>query len=100
MELLDRRQELDSLEELLAAARAGRGGALVLRGPSGIGLSALLDHAARAAASGWRVVRLAGVRSEVDLPLAGLQRLAMLLDDPAPPVPSPVVARDEQLATG
>lgn len=100
MELLDRRQELESLQELLAAARAGRGGAVVLRGPSGIGLSALLDHAARAAAPGCRVIRLAGVRSEVDLPLAGLQRLAMMFDDPAPPVPSPAAARNDQLATG
>jgi DNA-binding CsgD family transcriptional regulator len=100
MELLDRRQELDSLEELLAAARAGRGDALVLRGAAGIGLSALLDHAAREAASSCRVVRVAGVRSEADLPLAGLQRLAMLFDEPAPTVPSPPVAQNEPLATG
>lgn len=100
MELLDRGRELESLEELLAAARGGRGDALVLRGPSGIGLSALLDHVARGASPGCRVVRLAGVRSEAELPLAGLQRLAMLLDDPAPPVPSPAAAQNEQLAKG
>jgi DNA-binding CsgD family transcriptional regulator len=100
MELLDRRLELDSLEELLAAARAGRGDALVLRGAAGIGLSALLDHAAREAASACRVVRVAGVRSEAELPLAGLQRLAMLFDEPTPPVPSPSVAQNEPLATG
>jgi hypothetical protein len=100
MELLDRGAELDALEELLVAARTGRGGALVLRGPSGIGLSALLDHAARAAASGYHVVRLTGVRSEVDLPLAGLQRLTTLFDDPAPPMPSQPGARDDPLAAG
>ena len=85
MELLDRGPELDALEDLLAAARTGRGGALVFRGPPGIGLTALLDHAARAAASGCRVLRLAGVRSEADLPLAGLQRLAMTGSRPASP---------------
>lgn len=37
------------IDQLLADARAGRGGALVMRGEAGVGKTALLDYAAAAA---------------------------------------------------
>ncbi|MEU5939991.1 LuxR C-terminal-related transcriptional regulator [Micromonospora sp. NPDC047548] len=66
--------EQATIERLLAEARTGRSGALVIRGPAGIGKSALLDDAAGRAA-GMRVVRGAGVESEAMLPFAALHLL-------------------------
>nr|WP_238362121.1 helix-turn-helix transcriptional regulator [Actinopolymorpha pittospori] len=69
-----RASELARLEELIATARAGRSGVLVLRGDPGIGKSALLDHAA-ASAGDLRVLRTSGIESESELPYAGLHLL-------------------------
>jgi DNA-binding CsgD family transcriptional regulator len=78
--LLNREQELRLVDGLLAGARAGEGGALVLRGEPGIGLTTLLDCAGEAA-SDLRVVRVTGVQTEFHLAFAGLQQLcAPLLD--------------------
>ncbi|GAA5142182.1 LuxR family transcriptional regulator [Pseudonocardia adelaidensis] len=46
----------------------------MLRGEPGIGKSVLLDYVAERA-SGFRITRAAGLESEVELPLAGLQQL-------------------------
>lgn len=51
-----RQQERAQIDELLAEARAGRSGTLVLRGEAGIGKSALLEYAADRA-DGMRVLR-------------------------------------------
>ncbi len=57
-DLLGRRAERAVVEQLLAGARAGRSGALVVRGEAGIGKTALLEHARDTAlASGFRVER-------------------------------------------
>ncbi|HTJ34837.1 MAG TPA: AAA family ATPase [Dactylosporangium sp.] len=48
--LLGRKIECDALDELIAGARSGRSGALVLRGEPGIGKTALLDRLDRLAA--------------------------------------------------
>jgi AAA ATPase domain/Bacterial regulatory proteins, luxR family len=56
---------------LLARARDGRSGVLVIRGESGIGKSVLLEHAARQAAD-MTVLRGSGVETEAELPFAGL----------------------------
>ncbi len=72
--LLGRQAECEQLDVLLAAARAGKSGALVLRGEAGIGKSALLEYAA-ANATGMGVLRARGVESESELPFSGLYDL-------------------------
>jgi len=72
--LLDRQHECRVLDGLLDAVRAGRGGVLVVRGEAGSGKTALLDYAARTAA-GLRLVRIAGVESEMELAFAALHQL-------------------------
>ena len=47
--LLEREEELDRFSELIAAAARGRGAALLLEGPAGIGKSTLMDTAAQRA---------------------------------------------------
>lgn len=69
------------LERLLDAARSGQSAAFVLRGEAGVGKSALLDFAA-ARSQGCRVLRAAGVESEMELAFASLHQLcAPLLGD-------------------
>src|SRR5689334_8110107 len=72
--LRGRGSELCALEHLIAEARAGRAGALLLRGPPGVGKSALLAHAATAA-DGMTVLRAAGVQAEHDMPFSALHSL-------------------------
>ncbi len=72
--LLGRLPERAALSQLLDAARAGRSGMLVVRGEPGVGKTALLDWAVGSAA-GLRVVRVAGVESEMELAFAALQQL-------------------------
>src|SRR5215472_6381636 len=69
-----RSAETARIDELLAAAQAGRSGALVVRGEAGVGKTALLDYAAGAAA-GMRLLRGTGIESEAELPFAALQLL-------------------------
>ncbi|WP_129666720.1 helix-turn-helix transcriptional regulator [Phytoactinopolyspora endophytica] len=74
MVLYGRSAEKAEIESLLAAATAGRGAALVIRGDAGIGKSALLDYAVRSAA-GMRVLCARGVDSESGLPYSALHLL-------------------------
>ena len=68
------------LDRLIEAVRAGESRALVVRGEPGVGKTALLDYVAEQA-SGCRVLRAAGVQSEMELAFAGLhQLLAPMLD--------------------
>ncbi|MFJ9695898.1 ATP-binding protein [Kitasatospora sp. NPDC101183] len=73
--LYGREGEQAAVERLLAAARDGRSGVLLLRGEPGIGKTALLDDAVARAGSGFRVIRAAGVEYEAELPFAGLSLL-------------------------
>jgi DNA-binding CsgD family transcriptional regulator len=68
-----RSAETARIDVLLAAARHGRSGALVIRGEAGVGKTALLDYAA--AVAGMRVLRGTGIESEAELPFAALQLL-------------------------
>lgn len=72
--LIGRREECESLDRLLAAARAGRSQVLVVRGEAGVGKSVLLEYLADTA-SDYRVVRSSGVEAEIELPFAGLHQL-------------------------
>ncbi|MEH0820817.1 MULTISPECIES: helix-turn-helix transcriptional regulator [unclassified Micromonospora] len=69
-----RAREQAEIDRLLQGARNGRSGTLVLRGPAGIGKSALLEYAAGRAA-GMRVLRGVGIESEATLPFAALHLL-------------------------
>jgi predicted ATPase len=78
--LTGRRRECGVLDRLIEAVRAGESRALVVRGEPGVGKTALLRYIVERA-SGCRVVRAAGVQSEMELAFAGLhQLLAPLLD--------------------
>lgn len=72
--LVDRRAEFAQLDGLLADARTGTSGAVVVRGEAGVGKSALLDYLLLNAA-GCRVIRAVGVESEMELPFAALHQL-------------------------
>src|SRR3954452_773494 len=69
-----RERELDRIAELLDAAGAGRGRALVVSGAAGAGKSTLLA-AARARAGGATVLATGGIESEAELPYAALHAL-------------------------
>ena len=78
--LIGPRRERGVLDQLIGTVRAGGSRVLVVRGEPGIGKSALLDYLA-GQASGCRVVRAAGVESEMELAFVGLhQLLAPVLD--------------------
>src|SRR5258705_2860532 len=72
--LLGRRRERAVLDRLLEAARASRGGVLVVHGEPGVGKTALLEYAVEAA-HGFRVARTGGVEAEMELPFAAAQQL-------------------------
>lgn len=71
--LRGRDREQGALQELVDRARAGRGGALLLRGQPGVGKSALLEGIV--ASDGLTVLRTRGVESEAPLAFAALHRL-------------------------
>jgi DNA-binding CsgD family transcriptional regulator len=69
-----RSKEFGELDRLLAEARNGRSGVLVLRGEAGVGKTKLLESIV-ASASEWRVARTLGVESEAELAFAALHQL-------------------------
>src|SRR3954454_24368962 len=83
-----RSSERVALDRLLDAVRGGQSAILVLRGEPGVGKTALLRYAARQA-SGFRVMQLGGVESEMELPFAGLHQLCAPLLARAPSLPKP-----------
>src|SRR3954469_23056076 len=85
---LDRTSERAALDGLLAQTREGEGGVLVIRGEAGIGKTALLDYVAERA-SGCRIVRVAGVESEMELAFAGLHQLCAPMLDGLDGLPGP-----------
>jgi DNA-binding CsgD family transcriptional regulator len=72
--LLGRAGERLLLDRLLETVRGGQSAVLVIRGDAGVGKTALLHYCARQAA-GFRVARIAGVESEMELPYAALHQL-------------------------
>ncbi|WP_399897704.1 AAA family ATPase [Streptomyces sp. BBFR51] len=66
----------DGEQAALSAFVSALGGqSLVLRGETGVGKSALLDHVTDLAQNEYRVIRAAGVEAESDLPFAGLHQV-------------------------
>ena len=88
MPLRGRRAELGVLDGLIEAVRAGESRVLVVRGEPGVGKTALLDHLA-GRAHGCRVVRAAGVQSEMELAFAGLHQLCAPMLDHLEAIPVP-----------
>jgi hypothetical protein len=76
------------LDRLVTEVAAGSSRVLVLRGDPGVGKSALLAHLSERTA-GWRVVSVAGVAAEAELPHSGLHQVCAPLlehvDELAPP---------------
>lgn len=73
--LYGRSNEMQHIDSVLRAARAGRSGALAIVAEPGEGKSALLTAAQERAGAGWRVFRCTGIESESELPFAGLHLL-------------------------
>ena len=88
--LTDRRSERGQLDRLIETVRVGQSQGLVVRGEPGVGKTVLLDYLARrAAAAGCRVVRAAGVQTEMELAFAGLHQLCGPMLDHLPHLPAP-----------
>jgi DNA-binding CsgD family transcriptional regulator len=85
---LDRISEREVLDRLLADAREGNSGVLVIRGEAGIGKTALLRYTARQA-SGFRVAQVTGVEAEMELPFAGIHQLCAPVLDQLDALPQP-----------
>ena len=62
------------LDDVIAALRAGESRTLLIHGEAGIGKTALLNYAVASAAD-IRVLRAAGVESEMELAFASLHQL-------------------------
>ena len=69
--LIGRKVECERIERLVAEARDGRGGAVLLRGEAGIGKTSLLEHA-RGLAGEDLVLAARGIETEAEIPYAGL----------------------------
>ncbi|MFB7666484.1 AAA family ATPase [Kitasatospora sp. NPDC056138] len=86
-----RNAERDRIEQLLADARQGTSGALLVHGEAGIGKTALLDYAA-GRADGVRVLRVEGIESEMELAFGGLHQLFLPVLDLVDALPEPQAA--------
>jgi DNA-binding CsgD family transcriptional regulator len=86
--LTGRRAECQALDGLLAAVQAGQSRVLVVHGEPGMGTTSLLEYLAGRAADS-RVLRVAGVQSEMELAFAGLHQLCAPLLDRLGAVPEP-----------
>src|ERR671914_573218 len=76
------------LDRVLEDVRAGRSGALVIRGEPGVGKTALLEYAIDSAAD-LRVARAVGVESEMELCYAALHQLCLPMLDRLERLPAP-----------
>jgi DNA-binding NarL/FixJ family response regulator len=74
--LLERDQELESLDRVVQAARAGQAAMVMIEGPAGIGKSTLLAQAGEmAGAAGFAVLRARGSDLERELPYGIVRQL-------------------------
>jgi DNA-binding CsgD family transcriptional regulator len=87
-ELRGRSAERARLDRVLEDARAGESAVLVIRGEPGVGKTALLRHAAEQA-SGFHVVTICGIESEMQMAYAGLHQLCAGMLDGLDGLPEP-----------
>src|ERR1700694_4724663 len=83
-----RRSEIEVLDRLIEAVRAGESRALVVRGEPGVGKTAVMDYVADRAL-GCLVARAAGVQSEMELAFAGVHQLCAPMLDHLERLPGP-----------
>ena len=76
--LIGRTGEREELGKALDSARRGFSATLVVRGEAGIGKTALLEDAVESARD-FRVLRVTGIESEMELGFAGLHQLSETL---------------------
>jgi DNA-binding CsgD family transcriptional regulator len=86
--LLGRLAERATLDGLLGAVRAGHSRVLVIRGPPGVGKTALLGYVIESAAE-LRIARVSGVESEMELAFAALQQVCAPMLDRLDHLPGP-----------
>jgi DNA-binding CsgD family transcriptional regulator len=86
--LLGRLAERATLDGLLSAVRAGHSQVLVVRGPPGVGKTALLGYVIESAAE-LRIARVSGVESEMELAFAALQQVCAPMLDGLDHLPDP-----------
>ncbi|MDQ3895845.1 MAG: AAA family ATPase [Actinomycetota bacterium] len=86
--LRGRGAEVQLLTRLIESARSGRSGVVVVRGDPGVGKTALIEHVL-ASTSNARVLRAAGVESEMELPFAALHQLCSPVLDRLKGLPGP-----------
>lgn len=78
--LIGRGSECAALDQMIKAVRAGKSRVLLLHGEPGAGKSALLEHL-ESSATDMRVLRAAGVESEMELAFATLHQFCVPLPD-------------------
>ena len=93
-----RRDELERIDRLMRGARASQSSVLMLRGPAGIGKSALLEEA-RLSAADLQVLACHGTEAETRLPYAALDQLLRPVLDHADAIPD-IQARALRCALG
>lgn len=76
--LRGRERDRAVLDNLIAEARSASSQVLVLRGEAGVGKTALLEYVSEQA-TGFSVMRVAGVQEDMELAFAGLQQLCIPL---------------------
>jgi DNA-binding CsgD family transcriptional regulator/tetratricopeptide (TPR) repeat protein len=86
--LRGRATECAQLDALVGQVQSGRSQALVLHGEAGMGKTALLDYVAEHA-TGWRVARVSGVESEMELAYAAVHHLCGPMFDLIDRLPAP-----------
>jgi DNA-binding CsgD family transcriptional regulator len=86
--LLGRESERAAVDQTIAAVRTGESRVLLVHGTPGVGKSTLLEYAENSA-TGMRVLRAAGVESEMELAFATLHQLCAPLLDRLNDLPAP-----------
>ena len=71
--LVGRSAECAAIDQLLEGARAGASGSLLVCGEPGVGKSSILDYAA-GAATGFTLIRVTGIESEMEFAFAALHQ--------------------------